>query len=103
MDRYMDRYLNHDMSMAQWSPCNATSSPVARAPIVVSLAGADVPSAESRPRDRAATPQPAVVVFEYDSSPLEISPALAKVLLRILRKATEQRPIEIDGTVSPPS
>lgn len=45
----------------------------------------------------------AAIAFEYDPTPLEISPALAKVLLRILRKAAERRSIEIDGTVSPAS
>lgn len=43
------------------------------------------------------------IVFEYMPGPFEITPELAKVLLRILRKAAEQRGIDIDDTVSPPS
>ena len=41
--------------------------------------------------------------FEYVPGPFEITPELAKVLLRILRKAAERRGIDIDDTVSPPS
>ena len=40
--------------------------------------------------------QQAEMVFEYAPGPLEITPGLAKVLLRILRKAAEQRGIDID-------
>ena len=43
------------------------------------------------------------IVFEYVPSPFVITPELAKVLLRILRKAAERGGIDIDDTVSPPS
>ena len=90
--------------MAHWSPCVGTASPLTLAPVVVSLADVDVHSAESsRSIAAAATQQPAEIGFEFESVPLEISPQLAKVLLRILRKAADRRSIEIDGTVSPPS
>ena len=43
------------------------------------------------------TPQQrAEMVFEYPPGPLEITPGLAKVLLRILRKAAERHGIDID-------
>ena len=99
----MDRYVHHDMPVAHWSPCTATASTLLRAPFGTSVAGISVADAESRRHSTVTREEPASIVFEYDSSPLEISPALAQVLLRILRKAAEQRSIEIDGTVSPPS
>ena len=43
------------------------------------------------------------LIFEYVPGSFEITPELAKVLLRILRKAGERRSIDIDGTVSPTS
>lgn len=36
------------------------------------------------------------LIFEFEPGPFEISPGLARVLLRIMRKAAERRGIDID-------
>lgn len=36
------------------------------------------------------------LTFEFEAGPLEISPGLARVLLRIMRKAAERRGLDID-------
>ena len=103
-NRYMVREMRHDVLMAQWSPCNATASTSWPAPFVAWSTGINMAEAESRRHHDTATRQgPAEIAFEFEPTPLEISPALAMGLLRILRKAAERRHIEIDGTVSPPS
>ena len=38
------------------------------------------------------------LVFEFEAGPLEISPGLARVLLRIMRKAAERRGMDLEGT-----
>ena len=100
----MNRYMSQDMRLAKYSPCTAIGSSLSRAPFVAPLTGINVADAESKRRHRTGTrQQPPAIGFEYVPGPFEITPELAKVLLRILRKAAERRGIDIDDTVSPPS